>query len=93
MQFGEICPSTQEYASQKVLAYAYVVHDLSSQPGAPQDHFQAGLSSKCVQAFLRFRLGRCSLPCFTAHVANIFRALRVCALCQTCKLGKSSICA
>ncbi len=45
------------------------------------------LSNKCVQAFLRFRMGSHSLPCVTGRVANIPRAQRVCTLCQTGNLG------
>ncbi len=51
MQLCKICLSTQEYAPQKVLAYAYTMHDLPGQPMGPKTIITEGLKSLQAVSF------------------------------------------
>ena len=48
-----------------------------------QDYLRLALSSKCVQAFLRFRMGSLGLLCANGRAAKSPKAQRVCTLCRT----------
>jgi len=62
MQSGIICLSTRDHAHahapQKVLAYAYSLHGLPSQPVCIQDHHHAGFVNQVCASLSQIQNGQ-----------------------------------